>query len=495
MAGKDVNEAEVGGRCASRHDDRNARGYRRRHAMFPILHRLLPLCLLVLVPAACLTPPVFSAAPPVTMAGAKIELADYQGPATFAVRCPGKFRLEIDVTPQSESRPLTLRIELAQSGREMWPVNDVEVRDSAGQALPVRRAGIEWHLLFLTVPAENATYVVRTVEPSGEHPAVFPENRRVAADPLTGLGATVCTWHGDRRAALSIRFDDSHPTHLSKAIPILREHGFRGTFMVNPGAFPAGSRRRSDFQDQLDQWQAVARRGDQELANHTSHHRGAENDDEMEREVGQASEAIWDLLPKNSRLLALNLGGGTWWTTTRTLRDYLDKYCLFDASSGSLGMDDTYGNRLAALDEHLDRHIERGGWCRIHFHSIGEGEASSEVNFREALQRVRQRQADLWIAGITDIFKYQSELAGATLLLEGETPDHAVVKLACSTNPELFDQPLTLRITLPQSWPPDQVAVTTAAGENVPLVRPSAPGDATIRFDAPPATGRFHIRR
>ncbi len=442
----------------------------------------------------CLPVPALAAAPAVEPAGARIELVDYQGPATLAVRSPEKFRLEIDVLPGTQQGPLTLQIELAASGRETWPFQDVEVRDSAGQAMPVRRAGIQWQRLFLTVPAKPATYIVQAVAPPGGYARVFPEERRQAAEPLTGLRAAVCSWRGGRRAALSIRFDDSHPTHLSTAIPILREYGFRGTFMVNPGKYPPGSRQRSDFQERLAEWTAITRRGDQELANHTAHHRGAADDEDMERELREASEAIWSLSPENSRLLALNLGGGTWWTTTRPLRYYLDKYHLFDVS-GSLGMDDTYGNRVAAFREHLQRHIERAGWCRIHFHSIGDGQASSQANFRAALQLVRQHQSELWIAGMADIHKYQTERAGATLALEGKATGHAVLHLACSTDAQLFDQPLTLEVRLPESWPADTVTVTGPGGQALPIARQSTTEGVALQFDVTPQTGQFQIRR
>ncbi len=454
-----------------------------------------PLCTFIrCIFAACLLTPTLQAAPPVDLPGAKIELVDYQGPATFAVRSPQKFRVEIDVTPHAERALLTFRIELAQSGREAWPFEAVEVRDSAGRAMPVRRAGIEWHRLFLTVPAESTTYIVQAVEPPGTRAGGVPEKDRQAADSLTGLRATVCTWYGGRRAALSIRFDDSHPTHLSTAIPALREYGFRGTFMVNPGSFPPGSRQRSDFQDQIAEWQAVAQQGDQELANHTAHHRGAENDEDMEHEVGEASEAIWRLFPERSKLLALNLGGGTWWTTTRPLLYYLDKYHLFDVS-GSLGMDDTYGNRVAAFREHLERHLERGGWCRIHFHSIGDGLASTEANFRAALDLVKQHQSELWIAGMADIYKYQAERTGATLTLEGKTARQAALKLTCSTDSQLFDQPLTLQLRLSEAWPTDEVVVTDPGGEELTLVRQTTPEGVVLQFDLRPLAGELQIRR
>jgi len=98
-------------------------------------------------------------------------------------------------------------------------------------------------------------------------------------------------WYDNRKAALSIRFDDSHHTHLSKAIPILRE----------------------------------------------------------------------------------------------------------------------YGNRVASFRRMLEQHIERRLWCRIHYHSIGKGLSSSEANLRAALDIAKKYEEDLWIAGMAEIYKYQTE--------------------------------------------------------------------------------------
>jgi polysaccharide deacetylase len=434
-------------------------------------------------------------AAPIQLAGAKVEIGDYQGPAQLSVRSPKRFQLVIDVTPNAEKQPLTLGIQLAASGRETWPYNDVEVRDSAGRALPVRRAGIQWQDLFLTVPAKSTTYTVHAVEPPRGRPRLLPEEQRSADDPATGLKAGICKWPHGRQAALSIRFDDSHRTHLSKAIPILREYGFRGTFMVNPGKYPPGSRRRSAFDDQRSEWEAVARQGDQEFANHTAHHRGAKDDEDMEREIGEACETIWQLFPDRSRLLALNLGGGTHWTTTKTLRYYLDKYHLFDASSGSLGMDDVYGNRVAAFRVQLRRNTDRAGWCRIHYHSIGDGEAASEANFRAALDTAKEHEAALWVAGMADIHKYQTERAGATLSIEESDTNRVVLQLSCSTDPQLYDQPLTLQVALPESWPLDKVTVTNADSQTIPARPQSTAYELLLQFEVPPVTSELTLRR
>ena len=452
---------------------------------------LLAACVWGLLPLQAGTRPGPAAEPPrAEVAGAKVTFLDYHGPATFAATVRGKRELAIEVDPRGERGPLVLGVELPASALGSW-VADVVVVDSIGRPLRVRRSGIEWHKLAVPVPAERGTYVVRAVEPPGGRLQVFSDKEREAVDPTTGLKAAIARWHKGRTAALSIRFDDSHPTHLSTAIPILREFGFRGTFMVCPGKREPNSRRRSDFEEHFADWQAVARRGDQEFANHSAHHRGATGDEDMDAEIGEAAKAIWELFPGKSKLLALNLGGGTTWETTRPLRYYLDKYCLFDASSGSLGMDDVYGDRPAAFREHLERHLERGLWCRIHFHAIGQHPGSSEANFRAALAIAKQHEPDLWIAGMADIYKYQTERQAAKIELRAEAPRRVLLKLSCGTDPQLYDQPLTIEVVLPPAWPEDQVKIKPVEPQAASV--PAAADARTIRFHVPPITSNYAI--
>ncbi len=433
----------------------------------------------------------------VEVAGVKVELAEPAGTANVSAALLGKHKLRIDVDPRGERQPLTIRVELPASGRGYWPAEDVEVLDSAGQPVAAKHKGIEWHKFTFRAPPKPSTYLVHTVVPAGDRPRVFPDKERQVTDPVSGLSATIAKWFDGRRAALCIRFDDSHPTHLSKAIPILRQYGFRATFMINPGARDqrCPPRWRSAFQEHRAEWEAVARRGDQEFANHTLHHRGAIGDDDMEREIGGAAEVIWKLFPHRSRLLALNLGGGTWWETKRTLRYYLDKYPSFIVT-GSLGMDDTYGNRVAVFRQVLERSLSSGlGWCKIHFHSIGKGCASSEENFRAVLDIVKQHESDLWITGLADAYKYLTERRGAKLSLENRGPRRVLLRLTCSTDEELFDQPLSIDVRLPDTWAGDRVLVTNAAGNRLETRSESSPAGRLLRFHVPPTDAQYFIEQ
>lgn len=425
--------------------------------------------------------------------GVVVRLDGYEGPASVSARPLEPFKFEIAVDLKSETKPLVVRVELPKTGRNVWPANDVEVRDAASKTLLVRRSGIEWSTLLVPLPAGVSSFTVQAVPPPGGWPKPTTDKDRVLEDAKSGWHLRVARWPAGRAAALSIRFDDSHPTHLTKAVPILREYGFRGTFMINPGASEPGSRRVSSFEQQRMEWEALAKAGDHEFANHSARHRGAIGDEDMEREIGEAAQAIWKLTPGRSQLMSLNLGGGTRWETTRTLRYYLDKYHQFDASAGSLGMDDINGKRVEAFRQMLEQHLERGLWCRVHYHYIGDGLSSSETNFRAALDIAKEHQARLWIAGMADIHKYQTERDASKLILQQSDSRRLTFQLTCQTEATLYDQPLTIEIIHAPSMDVRRLEVKNTLGKVIPLHAGTVDGATALRFEVPPRDGIYSL--
>ncbi|HBJ82444.1 MAG TPA: hypothetical protein DDZ88_00915 [Verrucomicrobiales bacterium] len=437
---------------------------------------------------------VTGAAQVAELGGVKVTLNGHQGPAVIQAERLEKFKLRVDVDPKGETKPLAIRVELPNAGPNAWPAADVEALDVNDKALLVQRTGIEWFKMLIPLPAGATTCFVQAVEPPGGWSKPASDKDRAIQDNVSGVKMRVAKWHDGRAAALSIRFDDSHPTQLTKAVPILREHGFRGTFMINPGASEPGSRRTSDFEQHRAEWEALAKQGDHEFANHSAHHRGGFGDEDMEAEIGEAAQAIWKMTPGKSRLTALNLGGGTRWDTTRTLRHYLDKYHHFDASENSTGMDDSYGNRVENFRRILDQHIQRGLWCRIHYHYIGDGLSSTEANFRAALDIAKQHASDLWIAGMADIHKYQTERNAAKLTLVKSDAKSITFQLDCATDATLYDQPLTLEFTPPVSWDASKTVLQSENGASVAAQPTSSKGDALLRFELPAKMAVYSIK-
>lgn len=427
------------------------------------------------------------------LGGVKVSLAEPPSQADITAVLEAPFKLKVSVASNPEAKPQTIRIDLPSSGPKAWPAADVVVRDPGGNALLVRRSGIEWFKLLVPLPAGVTSCVVEAIPPSGGWTKPTAEKDRTIHDQTSGAKMRIAKWHDGRASALSIRFDDSHPTHLSKAVPILDSHGFCGTFMVNPGASEPGSRHVSEFNQQRAAWEALAKQGKHELANHSAHHRGGLGDADVEAEIGEAAQAIWQMTPGKSRLTALNLGGGTRWETTRSLRYYLDKYHHFDASENSTGMDDSYGNRVENFRRILQQHLQRGLWCRIHYHYIGEGLSSTEANFRAAMDIVKQHQDDLWIAGMADIHKYLTERDAARLSLIKSDAQQLSFRLSCATDAALYDQPLTVEMVVPPAWKLPDIVIKNAQGAVIPAVPGKIDGADALRFDVPPRDAEYSL--
>ncbi|MDI1315641.1 polysaccharide deacetylase family protein [Prosthecobacter sp.] len=429
----------------------------------------------------------------VDLRGVEVALDGGASPESFEVELIGPFKLQIRAQEEAGAKPPRMHVQLPNSGTNAWPAADVEVRDGSGKVLLVQRTGIEWFKLSFALPQGGGTCVVQAVEPVGGWPKATSDKDRVIQDGVSGLRLRVAKWHAGRTAALSLRFDDSHPSHLTKAIPILDEYGFRGTFMVNPGASESGSRRVSDFEQHHAEWESLAMKGTHELANHSAHHRGGFSDVDTEAEIGEAAQAIWKLTPSRSQLMALNLGGGTRWETTRTLRFYLDKYHQFDAAENSTGMDDSYGGRVENFRRILAQHIQRGLWCRVHYHYIGENLSSTEANFRAALDIAKEHATELWIAGMADIHKYQTERNAAKLQVIQSAPRKLSFELACSTDSALYDHPLTLELAIAPGMEATKMIIKDANQAVLPAQPGKIDGADALRFVVPPRTAAYSI--
>ncbi|MGD9497684.1 MAG: polysaccharide deacetylase family protein [Armatimonadota bacterium] len=419
-------------------------------------------------------------------AGVTAELVPAPEGATVRVTPEGPLRTRIEVSCSADvgPEPLTVRLDITPR----WPhyYLDTMVLDADGRPLTCTWRSSQRNRVEVTVPAQSATYFLQVADPRAGRPPLPDEAQRSVRDPATGLEATICRWFDGRAAALSLRFDDSHPTHILKAVPMLREYGFTGTFFINPGS--------GDYLAHADEWADCAAEGDQEFANHSMHHRGASSDEEADREIGDASRHIWELFPGRSRLLAWSEGGGTTWTHTRPLREILDRYHLFDAyGQPGISMADSYGERVEAYRQGVDEAIASGGWFTALFHQIGE--SISDENFRAVLELTRERQDSLWIAGMAAVHKYLTERNAASLRCTAIDGDGVRLTVTCATDRTLYDQPLTIAVTPPAGWEVGQLHVTDAEGTPVQTRARPSEGGAVLLFDVPPVTADYVVRR
>ncbi len=377
--------------------------------------------------------------------------------------------------------PLAIHVKF----RLLWPgyEYDVAVQDEQGNYLPARRrTDLPDELIFWTSP-ERDIYYVRAQNPHAGLPPLPAETERTVKEPTTGLKATICRWPEGRQAAISFRFDDSYPSHILSAIPLLRQFGFQGTFFIIPGA--------AEYLAYKNAWEACARQGDQEFANHTMHHYGATNDEETEREIGEATAYIRQLFPQ-AGLICFSPGGGTIWTHSRPLRYFLDKYRLIiPRPQLALSMTENSAPDFQML---LEQAIEKQAWLLALFHQIQKPWLSEET-FRAVLEMTRARQEMLWIAGMARVYKYQQARQHARLTLEKIAERAVKLTLSCATDPLLFDEPLTIELTLPEKWPPSDVTIRSEKGERVPFHIQGNNVPSPIRFSARAISAAYIISR
>ncbi len=303
--------------------------------------------------------------------------------------------------------------------------------------------------------------------------------------------ARICRWYGGKKAALSLRFDDSYATHVELAVPMMNKYGIIGTFMVNPGS--------GGYDQYRSAWEGSVIQQGHELADHTFWHGGARTDEEAEQEIGEPAELLHRLQP--GRLINYNLGGGTRWFQRKPISFFEARYSVAEADAFPIGIGmsctECYPNwSVEVFTEALDQAIAEGEWFHPHFHSIEpavEGNlAISRGTFQRVLDAIQPRLGDFWQAGIGAIYQYDRERTNSRLWAHAGGPDALELSLTCATDRKLYVQPLTIEVDLPAEA--DTVRVTTETGEAVPSRIENVEGRRVVRFDASPVDMNCTVR-
>ncbi len=299
------------------------------------------------------------------------------------------------------------------------------------------------------------------------------------ADSLYGT-PEVMKFKDGKLAAFSMQFDDSMGTQAEFAIPELNKRGLVGTFFVNPG--------RELYQQNKEVWEVVCPKFGHELANHTMNHDGAKDYEEADYELGECSRYIWKLYPNKSKLLPCLGGGGTTWNITiEQALELMDKYFLFagfevDVAEAAavmrkpvdpevLRLIPAAPRRTTICDErgtgrpvlYAQAALDERKWAQVGFHGIGgEWLSASREGFTELLDYLAANRHDIWVGTTGDAYRYcQERNAVKCVALSGASDtgfglsiecDDAKVKTYGRPFAELYDEPLTVRVGVPDSW-------------------------------------------
>ncbi len=232
-------------------------------------------------------------------------------------------------------------------------------------------------------------------------------------------------WPTNCRGAISLTFDDGHPTHLAKVLPILAEYDLRATFYLNP--------RGDDWLANLAPWREVARAG-HEVGNHTISHlcsRALWDDPampclermtvaEIEADVTEASRRLREAIPEQTDFSFCypcyqeHVGAGL---TRQSYVPVIARHFVAARGRGEFGYNHPltcdpaylYSWAVAFRDGHAlvgmaEQAATLGRWAIFTIHGIDAGHLPlSEAAFRQLCSHLAQARDRLWVAPVIEI--------------------------------------------------------------------------------------------
>ena len=286
--------------------------------------------------------------------------------------------------------------------------------------------------------------------------------------------AEVCLWKDDRYAAISITIDDNcRPDHdwwLEQA----EKHGFKLTWFVITDGVMEG--RNKGFNGTWADWQRLADAG-HSIQSHTTNHRAAKKgeppipDEDLHAMYRDSLAAINAHVTNNVACCIAYPRG-------EPHREIAAQYAI--ACRGVYGApsevntvdylnvnegnyEQGYINVLLGetADEpkwlnKADRRFRRG-WCAVLHHLVHHGHTQEEIDrsvayYEKKLENLAKYKDRIWIGTFPAVAKYGQERDTATLKTVSSDARRIALSLADRMDDKLFDEPLTLKVRLPDAW-------------------------------------------
>jgi len=310
----------------------------------------------------------------------------------------------------------------------------------------------------------------------------------------TDIAIKIAKWQGNKKAALSLQFDDSTPGQAQLGVPALISRGLTGTWYLNPG--------REGFITNKDTWENIAPAGNQELANHTMNHDGASSYSEIVYEVGDASKIIWNIRGDNDfgSFIAFNRGGGTSWNES-DLEKVLAEYKNIDRQTNlgirRLAHSIPSGSDADEMFTIIPKIIADSINGRLNFHGIAANNGNPPmdwgnaavwiVEFEKLLDKLVAVEDEIWIGGYIEIYKYIKEKEKATVLIQKNSDSEYKVRLTSNTDEKYFDEELTVVASIHGNWKTCEVAYNNET-------KTYQVSKGNVIFDAKPNKGDISLK-
>lgn len=270
----------------------------------------------------------------------------------------------------------------------------------------------------------------------------------------------IARWQGDRAGAFALTFDDGQREQVTLAAPLLDALGLKATFVINPGKTPAQT--GETWNASWDEWRAMAKNG-HEIGNHSMTHanfnqvkdEGLEEEivaaqQRIEREIGQP--CITFCYPFNAETPASRAVVKRTHAVATDTRRKAYGGPQFTAAKANAWVDEAIAKRELVV-------------AMIHGIDTGYLPFTGRALFKEHLEYLKNREAQVWIAPLGVIDRYRQQREAATLEAKPGA-QQAVFTLTCPLDPKVYHIPLTVVIACGAT---PQAPVARRAGADLPV--------------------------
>lgn len=273
----------------------------------------------------------------------------------------------------------------------------------------------------------------------------------------------IAKWQGDRAGAFAFTFDDGQREQAAIAAPMLDALGLKATFVINPGKTPQAG---ESWFGTWEQWRALAKNG-HEIGNHAMTHENLSkaSDEVLQREVVEAKALIEKemALPCYTFVYPFNAEGDAARALVKKTHPVW-----------SSGERKAYGGpqfTAAKANAWIDEAIAQKSLVIAMIHGIDTGYLpfAGRAIFKDHLDYVKSKEAQLWVAPLGTIKRYDAEREAAKLDVQSGTKK-AVITLTCALDPAIYHVPLT-------------VVIASGAAKTVTAKRTGGEAIATISGD------------
>ncbi len=301
----------------------------------------------------------------------------------------------------------------------------------------------------------------------------------------------VATWYNFSKAAYSLTFDDGLISQSEHLQPILEKYGLKATFFIVTGSLQDNPDQRPEWRfGYWHQFIALAGKG-HELGSHTVSHLklsslkdgSANTSGTLQYELAEPIKAIQERIPGYAVLsFAYPFVDYNTHVKEETLKRYPAARAAGNAPNlpadihwGALQANiiEYSGNRTIESDQKKmtglqnqlqDDLIEEGGWGIYLAHDVLPLEqailatdswhpvSTESFDSFAAWLKKKQDTKELWVAPMGSVTRYTKERESLVVTEKEKTTEKLVLSLNDNLPDAVYNQPLTLEISLPEGW-------------------------------------------